>query len=102
MLRSRCGTKDFSHFSLARTMWGLVGPEQGATHGGELLSEGDLDPHGKGGLVGAAKRQSTQGTTALVNELIQNSPVGLKIQSKERSRRKTSSTPGPGHRSTSL
>ena len=81
MFRSLCGSKNLSHVILATTMWDKVSPEEGTAREGELLSSdkfwGQMKSHGS-----IVKRYdgTTGGATAMVNELVQKSPITLKIQ----------------------
>ena len=81
MFRSLCGTSNLSHVTLATTMWDKVNPEEGGAREAELLSEdkwwGQMKNNGS--LVRRFD-DTTGGAMAIVNELLQKSPVVLKIQ----------------------
>jgi hypothetical protein len=81
LLQSLCGTKNLSHVILATTMWDKVTEKEGNDRETELLSEGKFwgDLKAKNAMV--RRYNNTQGEAiALVNELLQLSPVVLKIQ----------------------
>lgn len=81
MFRSLCGTKNLSHVVLATTMWDKVNAEEGAAREAELLSEENWWGHMKSNGSTVKKYDgTTTGATAIVNDLVQMSPVVLKIQ----------------------
>ncbi|MCJ1429209.1 hypothetical protein MMC29_007122, partial [Sticta canariensis] len=81
MLRSLCGMSNLSHVTLATTMWDKVTTEEGGLREAELLSEDEWwgQMKNNGSLVRRFD-DTTGGAMAIVNELLQMSPVVLKIQ----------------------
>lgn len=81
MFRSLCGSQNLSHVILATTMWDKVTPEEGTQREAELLSEDKWwgEMRKKGSLV--RRYDNTKGgAMAMVNELLQMSPIVLTIQ----------------------
>lgn len=81
MLRSLCGTSNLSHVILATTMWDKVTAEVGDVREAELLSEDEWWGQMKNnGSVVRRFDDTTGGAMAIVNVLLQMSPVVFKIQ----------------------
>ena len=81
MLRSLCGTPNLSHVILATTMWDKVTEKEGDDRERELLAEGKFwgDLRADGATV--RRYDYTEGgAMALINQLLQMSPIVFQIQ----------------------
>ncbi|WEW59959.1 hypothetical protein PRK78_005441 [Emydomyces testavorans] len=81
MFRSLCGMQILSHVILATTMWNKVTEAEGSTRERDLLAEATFwgDMKQSGALVRRYDGSQTN-ALALVNELLEKTPITLKIQ----------------------
>ena len=81
MFRSLCGSNNLSHVILATTMWDKVTLQEGVAREEELLSENKFWGQMKAAGSIVKRYDGTAGEAmAMVNELVQKSPILLKIQ----------------------
>lgn len=81
MFRSLCGTRNLSHVVLATTMWDKISAEEGGARETELLAEDEWWGQMKSnGSMVRRYDNTTAGAVAMVDELVQMSPVVLTIQ----------------------
>ncbi|MCJ1293105.1 hypothetical protein MMC34_004658 [Xylographa carneopallida] len=81
ILRSICGMKNLPHVMLATTMWPLVTTEQGNKREAELISTSHFWGSMKSADPIIRRYDNTRGgAIAMVDELLQMSPIVLQIQ----------------------